>query len=66
MLIGNITMSERGIRVYDVDGSSVEFNAQDAFDLSQWVSKHLVEILEIIRREERAAKEAAREEVKDE
>lgn len=60
MLIGNITMSERGIRVYDVDGSYVEFNAQDAFDLSQWVGTHLMELFEIIRREERAVREAAR------
>lgn len=61
MLIGNITMSEKGIKVYDVDGSHVEITAQDAFDLSQWITRHLVEILEIIRREERAAREAARE-----
>ena len=60
MLIGNITMSERGIRVYDVDGSYVEFNASDAFNLSQWITTHLPELFEIIRREERAAKEAAR------
>lgn len=63
MLIGNVTMSERGIKIYDVDGSHIDITAQDAFDLSQWISKHLVELFEIIRREERAAKEAAREEV---
>ena len=66
MLIGNIILSERGIRVYDVDGSYVEITAQDAFDLSQWIGKHLVEILEIVRREDRVAREAARKEVKDE
>ncbi len=60
MLIGNITMSEKGIKVYDVDGGHIDIIAQDAFDLSQWITRHLVEILEIIRREERAAKEAAR------
>ena len=66
MLIGNVTMTETGIRVYDLDGSSVTFTAQDAFDLSQWIGKHFLELFEIIRREERAAREAAREVTQDE
>ena len=62
MLIGTITMSERGIKVYDVDGSVIDITAQDAFDLSKWIGGHLIELFEIIRREERAAKDAARKE----
>jgi len=60
MLISTVMMSEHGIKIIDLDGSHIEFDAQDAVDLSQWIDKHLADLFEIIRREERAAKEAAR------
>lgn len=34
MLIGNIIFTDTGIRIYDVDGSSVEMSAKDALKLS--------------------------------
>ncbi len=33
MLIGNIVFTDIGIRIYDVDGSSIEFSAKDALKI---------------------------------
>ncbi len=33
MLIGNIVFTDIGMRIYDVDGSSVEMSAKDALKL---------------------------------
>ena len=61
MLIGNVTMSEKGIKVYDVDGSFIELKATDALYLATWIVQKKEALLEIMR--QRQAKEEAGKDV---
>lgn len=61
MLIGNVTMSERGIKVFDVDGSHIELKAMDAIDLAAWIMQKRESLLEIVRHEQKAKEEAGKE-----
>lgn len=62
MLIGNVLMSEKGIKVYDVDGSHIELKAMDAIDLAAWIMQKRESLLEIVRREQKTKEEAKKEE----
>ncbi len=55
MLIGGATLTERGIKLVDVDGTPVEFDAQDALDLLTWLDAHRTTLVDIMRREQRRA-----------
>jgi hypothetical protein len=51
MLIGRVHLTDKGIAIYDVDGSKVEMIALDALELANWIQKHQHALLEVIRRE---------------
>lgn len=57
MLLGRIAMTEHGIEIFDVDGSSIKFNANDAIYIREWLTIHLGRINEVLRRQERLQKE---------
>jgi len=57
MLIGNVVLSNRGIRIVDVDGSHVEIGAEDVLNLGQWILLHKEQLHEIIRGQEKRAQE---------
>lgn len=57
MLLGRIVMTENGIKIVDVDGSSVEFNALDADFIRNYLNIKQDRIAEIIRRQQRLQKE---------
>jgi len=49
MLLGNILTTPTGIRLYDVDGSYLELNAEDALDLSEWLLRKKEQLQETVR-----------------
>lgn len=57
MLLGRIAMTEHGIELFDVDGSSVKINAMDAAYLRNWLMTKQERIAEILRRQARQQKE---------
>lgn len=57
MLLGRIAMTENGIEIFDVDGSSEKFNATDAVYIREWLTIHLGRINEVLRRQARQQKE---------
>lgn len=57
MLLGRIAMTETGIKIVDVDGSEIEFNAVDAAYMRNWLMIKQERIAEILRRQARQQKE---------
>lgn len=59
MLIGNVIPTDKGIRIYDVDNSSIDLTAEDALKLARWIRKteNYTALLEIMRREQARQKE---------
>jgi hypothetical protein len=55
MLIDRVEHTDTGIRIYDVDGSSIDVIAEDAFELSRWIRKpeHYQALYEAMRRADR-------------
>ncbi len=55
LLIGNVLPTDTGIRIFDVDGSSIRLTAEDALKLAQWIRKkdHYSLLLEKMRQQER-------------
>lgn len=50
MLIGEIILTDSGIKIYDVDGSlQCELSADDALDLAVWLAQKRAALLEIVR-----------------
>lgn len=50
MLIGEIILTDNGIKIYDVDGSlQVELRADDALYLTEWLEQKHGALLEIVR-----------------
>lgn len=64
MLIGRTELTNTGIRLVDVDGSTVDITAEDALDLANWIRhmSHYMALLNILRRKEVRAKLARAEE----
>ena len=62
MLLGNILTTPTGIRLIDVDGSSIELNAEDALSLSVWLLQQKEPLLEMLRNDLDRARRAARKE----
>jgi len=58
MLIGDVKLSDKGITIYDVDGSSIELNIHDALDLAQWLVLHKEVLQERERRQQLAQDKA--------
>src|SRR5258707_4219642 len=54
MLIGRTTITDDGIRIFDVDGSSIDITAEDALDLATWIRSrsHYMALLDILRRKQ--------------
>ncbi len=54
MLIGRTTITDDGIRIFDVDGSSIDITAEDALDLANWIRNrsHYMALLDILRRKD--------------
>ena len=54
MLIGRTTITDTGIRIFDVDGSSIDLTAEDALDLATWIRNmpHYMALLDILRRKQ--------------
>lgn len=65
MLLGRIAMAEHGIEIFDVDGSSIKFNANDAIYIREWITIHLGRLTDILRRQERQQKELDEIRIKD-
>ncbi len=57
MLIGNVLLTESGIALYDMDGSHVKVNAEQALDLEIWLKAHHAALIEIMRRQQQKAQE---------
>lgn len=57
MLLGRIAMTEHGIKIVDVDGSEIEFNAVDADFMRNYLNIKQERIAEILRRQDRQQKE---------
>lgn len=51
MLIGNIVMRDDHVRVYDVDGSHIEYNTEDGLRLLHWLLQRRELLLELYRQE---------------
>jgi hypothetical protein len=51
VLIRNIYIVDRNVRIYDMDGSYQEVSADDALDLLYWLTQHKERLLHIIREE---------------
>ena len=54
MLIGRTIITDTGIRIFDVDGSSIDITAEYALDLATWIRNmnHYMALLDILRRKE--------------
>ena len=54
MFITSVTLTDTGIRIVDVDNSSIRLTAHDALDLAKWIRKteNYTALLEIMRREQ--------------
>ena len=50
MLIGNITLTEYGIKLVDVDSSTTELDFQDALKLLTWLTSHQAALIDIKRK----------------
>lgn len=50
MLLGRIKMTDKGIKLIDVDGSETELSALDAVYMRDWLNIHLERLTEILRR----------------
>ena len=44
MLIGRVELTDKGVRIYDVDNSSVDLTAEDAVEFAEWTTRHLPEL----------------------
>ncbi len=64
MLIGRTIITDTGIRIFDVDGSSIDIKAEDALDLATWIRhmSHYMALLDILRRKEVREKLAQQDE----
>jgi hypothetical protein len=49
MLIRNIYLVDRNVRIYDVDGSHIEIGVDDAIDLEGWLMQNHGKLLDILR-----------------
>lgn len=65
MLLGRIAMTEHGIEIFDVDGSSEKFNVQDAIYIKQWLQLREERLAAIVRRQARQQKELDEIRIKD-
>src|SRR5258708_31915951 len=54
MLIGRTAITDDGIRIFDVDGSSIDITAEDALDLATWIRNRsqYMALLDILRRKQ--------------
>ena len=54
MLIGRTTITDTGIRIFDVDRRAIDITAEDALDLATWIRnrQHYMALLDILRRKE--------------
>ena len=46
ILIIELHLTDKGVRLIDVDGSSVEITAEDALEFGAWIEKHKAELKE--------------------
>jgi hypothetical protein len=53
MLIRDVYIVDNHVRVYDMDGSHVDFNADDAIDLLGWLLQKKEHLLDIMRDEQK-------------
>ncbi len=44
ILIIEVLLTDKGIRLVDVDGTSVELLAEDALELATWIAQHKAEL----------------------
>lgn len=44
MLIGRVELTDKGVRIVDVDGSHVDLTAEDAVELALWTTRHSAEL----------------------
>lgn len=44
MLIASVWLTDKGIRIVDVDNSSIDLTAEDAIELAEWTTRHLAEL----------------------
>ena len=62
MLIGNVYITEAGMRLVDVDGSQVDIKAYDALALRDWLDVYREQLLKIVRREQNKQANVTRKE----
>jgi hypothetical protein len=66
MLIDRVEHTDTGMRIYDVDGSSIDIIAEDAFELSRWIRtpEHYQALYEAMRRADKRERQRRKDNVK--